>query len=232
MGNPIFEGLQGYARKMDVEMTYEEAKYAVDVFRNSYPEVKRLWKDMEKAAVFAIRNPGQVVGVGVPQTDREREYFDRICRPILPPIVSFKCTGTKVLEMILPSGRSLHYIDPRVRREKRIWQNQEYENDVIYYMAKDQQTKVWQETKTFGGHLVENADQAVSRDILVHGMKLADARGFQIVGHTYDEIVTLVPVNSGLGLKELCECMTQPPAWCGDAFPLGADGFESDIYRK
>jgi DNA polymerase len=232
MGNPIFEGLQGYARKMDVEMTYKEAKYAVDVFRNSYPEVKRLWKDMEKSAVFAIRNPGQVVGVGVPQTEREREYFDRICRPILPPIVSFKCTGTKVLEMILPSGRSLHYIDPRVRREKRVWQNQEYENDVIYYMAKDQQTKVWQETKTFGGHLVENADQAVSRDILVHGMKLADARGFSIVGHTYDEIVTLVPVNSGLGLKELCECMTQPPTWCGDAFPLGADGFESDIYRK
>ena len=92
-----------------------------------------------------------------------------------------KCSGTRVLEMILPSGRSLHYIDPRVRKEKREWQGQEYENDVIYYKAKDQQTKVWIETKTFGGHLVENVDQAVSRDILVHGMKLADARGFEIV---------------------------------------------------
>jgi DNA polymerase len=232
MNNPIYEGLQGYARKMGVEMNYDEAKHAVDVFRNSYPEVKWLWKDMERAAVFAIRNPGQIVGVGVPQSDRDREYFERIGRKIYEPILSFKCNGTKVLEMMLPSGRSLHYIDPRVRREKRVWQDQEYENDVIYYMAKDQQTKVWQETKTFGGHLVENADQAVSRDILVHGMKLADARGFQIVGHTYDEIVTLVPVNSGLGLKELCECMTDEPAWCKGNFPLGADGFESDIYRK
>jgi DNA polymerase len=232
MGNPLYDGLQAYARRMGVEMTYDEAKYAVEVFRESYPEVKRLWKDMERAAVYAIRHPGEFAGVGCPHTDRDREYFERINRPILDPILSFKCTGDKVLEMLLPSGRSLHYIDPRVRKEKRVWKEQEYENDVIWYKAKDQQTKVWMETKTFGGHLVENADQAVSRDILVHGMKLADKMGFEIVGHTYDEIVTLVPIDSGLGLKELCECMTTAPDWCGDAFPLGADGFESEIYRK
>ena len=232
MGNPIYEGLQAYARRMNVEMTYEEAKYAVDVFRQSYPEVKQLWRDMERAAAWAVRHPGHETGVGVPQTDRDREYFEQKNRPILEPLVSFKCTGTKVLEMILPSNRSLYYIDPRVAVEKRKWGDREYENDVIYYKAKDQKTKQWMETTTFGGHLVENADQAICRDVLVHGMKLADKAGFSVVGHTYDELITLVPATSGLGLKELRECMSRSPAWCGTALPLGASGYESEIYRK
>lgn len=231
-GNVIWTGLQGYARKMGIEMTQAEAEQSIRIFRESYPEVKQLWKDMERAAAHAIRHPGHITGVGVPQTDRDRDYFDRIGRVVLEPILSFKCTGSTVLEMMLPSGRSLHYIDPRVETVTKTWEGREYQQDVIHYKAKDQQTKQWMETETFGGHLVENADQAISRDILVHGMKLADARGFEIVGHTYDEIVTLVPIDGPLGLKELCECMTQAPAWCGDAFPLGASGFEDKIYRK
>ena len=231
-GNKIWTGLQGYARKMGVEMTKAESELSIQIFRESYPEVKRLWKDMERAAAFAIRHPGHITGVGVPQTDRDREYFDRTNRPVLDPILSFKCTGTRVLEMLLPSGRSLHYIDPRVEEVTKTWEGREYQQDVIHYKAKDQKTKQWMETETFGGHLVENADQAVSRDILVHGMKLADKMGFSIVGHTYDEIVTLVPIGGPLGLEELCGCMTVAPDWCGDSFPLGADGFESEIYRK
>ena len=231
-GNKIWTGLQGYARKMNVEMTQEEAVLAVQVLREAWPEVKLLWKDMERAAAFAIRHPGHITGVGVPQTDRDRDYFDRIGRQILDPILSFKCTGTRVLEMMLPSGRSLHYIDPRVDVQKKTWQGREYEQDVIYYKAKDQKTKQWLETETFGGHLVENADQAICRDVLVAGMKAADRAGFEIVGHTYDEIIALVPVTSSLGVKELCDCMTQSPSWCGSALPLGASGFESEIYRK
>jgi DNA polymerase len=231
-GNQIWTGLMGYARKMGVEMTKEEATLAVQVLRSSWPEVKRLWKDMERAAAFAIRHPGHLTGVGVPQTARDEEYYESIGRPVLPPLVSFLSTGKRVLEMLLPSGRSLHYIDPRVDVQKKTWQGHEYEQDVIYYKAKDQVTKVWLETDTFGGHLVENADQAICRDILVYGMKLADKAGFEIVGHCYDELVTLVPVDSGLGIKELCGCMTQSPAWCGDAFPLGAEGYEDIIYRK
>lgn len=241
-GNLILTGLRGYAQKMDVEMTHEEAVYAIQVFRESYPEVKQLWKDMERAAAFAIRNPGQIVGVGVPQTDRDKEYFAEQGRKILPPIVSFKCTGSRVLEMILPSGRSLHYIDPRVAKEDKVWKfkdphtgepkERKYKQDVIYYKAKDQKTKQWLETETFGGHLVENADQAICRDVLVNGMKLADKMGFEIVGSTYDEAITLVDIGGALGLKELVQCLVAPMPWAGDAFPLGADGFESEIYRK
>ena len=233
-GNLVLTGLRGYAAKMGVEMDQEQAKYAIQVFRESYPEVVWLWKDMERASAFAIRHPGQIIGVGVPQTKWEQESFEKLGRKIQDPIVSFKCTGTKVLEMLLPSGRSLYFIDPRVEEQEKEWKSRKYKQDVVFHKSRDQKTKQWVELPngTFGGRWVENADQAVSRDVLVYGMKNAIAAGFQVVGHTYDELITLVPLNAGLGVAELCACMTKAPNWCGDAFPLGAAGFEDVVYRK
>lgn len=237
-GNTVWTGLMGYAQKMGIEMTLEEATEAVRVFRSSYAEVKMLWKDMEQASVFATRHPGQLVGVGVPQTKREEEYFASKNRKVQEPILFFKATGAKVLEMILPAGRSLFYNDPRVVIEDKEYEDpktgqvRRYKQDVLYHKGKDQKTRQWVEVPTHGGPLVENADQAISRDILVHGMKLADQMGFEIVGSTYDELITLAPVNGNLGIDELCGCMSVEPGWTGGNFPLGASGFEDEIYRK
>lgn len=241
-GLPYWTGLMSYARKMDVEMSHEEAVYAVQVFRESYPEVKQLWKDMERAFAFAVRHPGHLTGVGVPHTKRDEEYFQEKGRKIYDPIISFLCHGTKILEMKLPSGRSLFYFDPRVEEETKKWEfkdpktgeprSREYQQDVLYYKSKDPKTKQWVEMDTFGGHLVENGDQAICRDVLVHGMKKADAMGFEICGSTYDEAITLVRIDSHLGVKELCDCLTDPPPFCGLDLPLAAEGIEDIIYHK
>ena len=231
-GLKTWNGLMGYARTMGVEMSHEDAVAAIQAYRTAYPEVKWLWRDMHNAAARAIRNPGQVVGVGVPLTDRDREYFERIGREIHDPLISFRCHGSKVLEMILPSGRSLHYLDPVAREEDAEWQGKPYKRTVIEYQGKEQGSQQWGAVTTHGGKWTENADQAVSRDILVHGMKLAEKRGFEIVLSTYDEIGALVPEDSPLGVKELCECMSTQPDWCKGQFPLLAEGFESKVYRK
>lgn len=232
-GDKIWTGLLGYARNMGVVMTLEEADKAIKIFRNAYPEVKHTWKDLERACIRAIKNPGQMVGVGSPSSDKEREYMISQGRnPNLDPIISFKCSGKKVLEMILPSGTSLHYIDPEVTEEDAIWNGKPYKRQKISYQGKEQNSANWGRVSTFGGKLFENADQKLSRDVLCNGLKNADAMGFEIVGHTYDEAVTLVPINSPLGVDQLCECMTRPTSWGGDAFPLGASGFEDVVYRK
>ena len=222
-GVKTWEGLMGYARAVcGVEMSKEDAILGIRVYREAYPEVKQLWYGMMRAAAYAIRHPGKESGVG-------KEY----------PLIYFICHGTKVLEMRLPSGRSLHYIDPRVVEvpvthdyKTLLPLDKPYVRDEITYQGKEQGKPAWGSIPTHGGKLVENADQSISRDVLVHGMKLADAAGFEIVGSTYDEIITIVPENSPLGVDELCACMTNAPAWCGDAFPLGAEGFEDKVYRK
>jgi hypothetical protein len=230
----------GYARKMGIELPKEVAVESISVLRKEWKEVTWLWKDMERAAAFAIRHPGHLTGVGVPELQWEFGLFERLGRKTLPPVLFFKCHSDKVLEMILPSGRPLYYWSPRVEVQHKTWTGmkdgrevtREYDQDVILYKAKDQKTGQWVETDTFGGHLVENADQGEARDILVDGLKEADRLGFEVVGHTYDEAVTLVRINSGLGVKELCACLSKKHPRYNGQLSLAAEGFEDEVYRK
>ena len=230
-GVKTWTGLLGYARALGVEMTLGEAQYAIQVFRDQYVEVVRYWKDIHRAAIHSIRNSGHLVGVGVPQTQKDQEYFEKLSRTVKEPRVSFLCHGTKVLEMKLPSGRSLHYINPEVRTEDAVYEGREYKRDMVYYWGKEMGGQVWGECVASPGRLTENSVQAIARDLLVYGMKLADQMGFPIVLHNYDEIGAVVPNDSPLGLPQLVECMTTSPSYALD-LPLAADGFESTYYRK
>jgi DNA polymerase len=231
-GDRIFTGLLGYAKALGVEMTPADAKYAIQVFRDTYTEVVWYWKDIHRAAVRAVRNPGQVLGVGVPYTEKDREWFEKTGHPSdWEPRVSFLCHGSKVLEMKLPSSRSIHYIQPEVRVEDAEWEGREYKRDVIYYWGKELGSQNWGECTASPGRFTENSVQAIARDLLVHGMKLADSKGFSIVLHSYDEIGAVVPENSPLGLPQLIECMAASPDYALD-LPLSADGCESPYYKK
>jgi DNA polymerase len=230
-GMAVWTGLLGYSRALGVEMTLEEAQKAIRVFRETYTEVTWYWKDIHRAAVHAIRNPGHLTGVGIPQTQRDQDYFGQLGRRVFEPRVSFLCHGTKILEMQLPSRRSLHYIKPEVRQEDAVYEGREYKRDTIYYWGKELGSQAWGECTASPGRFTENSVQAIARDILVNGMKLADRRGFPIVLHTYDEIGAVVPYTSGLGLPQLIECMTAPLDFAPD-LPLAADGAESVYYRK
>lgn len=232
-GNKTTSGLLAYALAMGVTMSREEAQKAISIFRKEYGEVKQMWKDLERAAVRAIKNPGQVVGVGVPANERDREYFISKGRAVdLDPILSFQCHGKKVLELKLPSGRSLHYLNPRVEESEAEYEGRKYTDRKIFYYGKLQNSSAWGTVPTFGGKLLENSAQAWARDILVNGMKEADREGFEIVGSVYDEIITVAPENSELTVAKLCECMTRKPSWMPDGVPISATGFAAPEYKK
>ena len=239
-GMRYWTGLMGYSRNMGIELPQEVASESIAILRQEWKEVTWLWKDMERAAAFAIRHPGHLTGVGVPELKWEFDLFDRLGRKVYEPRLSFKCHSDKVLELILPSKRPLFYWSPRVETQHKTWTGmkdgrqvtRKYDQDVIFYKAKDPKTKQWVETDTFGGHLVENADQGESRDVLVDGLKRADALGFEVVGHTYDEGVTLVDIDSNLGVPELCECLATPHERYKGELPLSAEGTEDIVYHK
>lgn len=127
------------------------------------------------------------------------------------------CVGKKLLWIELPAGRRLHYLRPVV------------ENGELSFEGKN--LGQWGRRKTWGGHLTENVVQAVARDVLAEGLLRADAAGFEIVGHSHDEIITLVPDGSPLGLPQLIAAMTAPISWA-DGLPLAAEGWEGECYRK
>lgn len=81
-------------------------------------------------------------------------------------------------------------------------------------------------------HNCENADQAISRDILVNGCHLANDMGFSIFGLYHDEMGTLVKKDwNAPTLEDLKFCMSQPPAWAPTMI-LGAEGYSGKFYKK
>ena len=117
------------------------------------------------------------------------------------------------LLMRLPSDRCLCY--PAAQAD-----------DGISYMGTNQYTRKFERIRTYGGKLSENATQAVARDLLAHGVLLAEERGFRPVMHVHDEIIA-----ENCTAEELAACMSTNPIWA-PGLPLAAAGFEAMWYRK
>lgn len=119
----------------------------------------------------------------------------------------------------LPSGRRLSYWGARI------------EDRQIVYMSQNQTTRKWESTTTWGGKLVENIVQAFARDILAWAMVRLEEKGFKIVFHVHDEIITEMP--EGTKWEDQAKIMEEPVPWAPElAKYLTADGYETKFYRK
>lgn len=219
-GNKTMTGLMGYAANMGVKLTAEQAYLAWETFRKAYPEVVELWKRYEKAAVKVLEI-GNAVRVGVVIFQRKKRK-----------------DGSVILRIQLPSGRGLHYINARVEVEmvQRKSDGEEYERKKLMYdgigHGVGQIVQGWGQVYTYGGKLTENIDQAISRDILVNGMLMADELGAEIVMHVHDEIVVESDDDPfAFGISDLKYCMETTPEWA-EGLLLAAEGWEGRYYKK
>lgn len=121
------------------------------------------------------------------------------------------------LRVQLPSGSYLSYPGARLQ------------DGVITYLGQNQYTRQWSRLSTYGGKLTENITQAVARELLVEGMLNAQALGYHIVLHVYDEAVAEDAPD--MPLAGFIEAMTMPTGW-GVGLPVVAKGFETDRYHK
>lgn len=123
------------------------------------------------------------------------------------------------LRIKLPSGRYLSYPDPKL------------DGNAIHYAAVSVYTKSWQRVYTYGGKIVENADQASSRDKMAYGMMKAEQAGYRHVLSIHDEGVTEVPREERYNDKDLSRIYAANDDW-NIGLPLAAKGFTTDRYRK
>jgi DNA polymerase len=132
--------------------------------------------------------------------------------------MAVRCDGAW-LRIKLPSGRCLCYPNPRL------------EGGSIEYRGINQYTRKWSWLKTYGGKLVENVTQAVSRDILAASMQGIEDAGYQIVLTVHDEIIAEAPDSPEFNAEHLASLMIAKPHWA-EGLPLAAAGFEAYRYRK
>jgi hypothetical protein len=200
-----WEKFQAYALTYGIKLTEQEAKDAVYGFRETYHEIPALWAALNNAVIRAVKANMCVFVNGLVVDGRD----------------------PRVMKIKLPSGRCLHYFEPRVIVDNKFGRPQ----DCVIYTQYD--SKGSRQSSLYGGLLTENVVQAIARDLLLAGMFAAEKAGFTILATIHDEIVTEVPLDSLLGLEDLLACMTKVPEWGSTmGFTLAAEGYTAPYYRK
>ena len=124
------------------------------------------------------------------------------------------------LRVKLPSGRSLCYPSIRIDDEGK-----------ISYFGINQYTRRWERLTTYAGKLVENITQSIARDVLAHGMVMADQNSYHVVASVHDELICEAPDSPLFTARHLSDLMVTPADWA-HGLPLAAEGFEAKRYRK
>ncbi len=189
-------------------------KHTVDTYRGRYPEVTQMWRDQEDAALMACKTPGRRV-----KAARGRNEW---------------VVEDGFLKTYLPSGRPLHYYDPKVVRKKTPWKNPDGSpvyKPAITFMGVDPFSKKWVRMDTYGGSLVENITQATARDLMAQAMVKAEDEGkYSVIMSVHDELVCEVDEGTG-DVREFERLMAHTPGWATGC-PVEAEGWIGKRYRK
>lgn len=138
----------------------------------------------------------------------------------------FRRVGTD-LHMVLPSGRPIIYRNAKVEDVIPSWEkgkkNPKLRQAVVYTSPRGFRNTL------YGGKLLENAVQAISRDILVDAMVRCIKEGLRVRFHVHDELV--VSARTSEEGHRAMQIMSTPPSWALD-FPLLVEADTMPRYAK
>lgn len=181
---------------LEMGLAEEELQPLVDAWRTSNPNIVQLWWDVDNAVKTTVRQRLDTETHGIRFRYRSGMLF-----------------------IVLPSGRQLCYVKPKMGTNK-------FGGDSVTYEGVGS-TKKWERIESYGPKFVENIVQAISRDILMYAMRTL-SHCF-IVGHVHDELI--IECSMDVSLDAVCEQMGRTPPWI-EGLNLRADGYETMFYKK
>ena len=181
---------------LEMGLAEEELQPLVDAWRTSNPNIVQFWWDVDNAVKTTVRQRFDTETHGIKFRYRSGMLF-----------------------IVLPSGRQLCYVKPKMGINQ-------FGGDSVTYEGVGS-TKKWERIESYGPKFVENIVQAISRDILMYAMKTL-SHCF-ICGHVHDELI--IECSMGVSLDAVCEQMGRTPPWIS-GLNLRADGYETMFYKK
>lgn len=181
---------------LEMGLSEEELQPLVDAWRTSNPNIVQLWWDVDNAVKTTVRQRLDTETHGIRFRYRSGMLF-----------------------IVLPSGRQLCYVKPKMGTNK-------FGGDSVTYEGVGS-TKKWERIESYGPKFVENIVQAISRDILMYAMRTL-SHCF-IVGHVHDELI--IEYGMDVSLDAVCDQMGRTPPWI-EGLNLRADGYETMFYKK
>ena len=184
---------------LDQGLSESELPGLIEDWRNSNPHIVQFWWDVEKAAIETVK-------------DHQDRAVGR---------VGFHYSAN-TLWLVLPSGRRLAYIKPKMRPNR-------FGRMAITFESLNAANK-WARGETYSGKLTENITQATARDLLAEAMWRMERAGLNIVGHVHDEVILEVPEGT-VTVDDVSSIMNQNPPWA-DGLPLSSSGYWGRYYFK
>lgn len=201
-----WKGMIDYAKKYGVTLTEQQAKEAVEAFREEYKPIVRMWYACGDAAIEAVLNPGSTVKAG--------------------RLLKFKSTN-RFLMMQLPSGRVLRWYMPKVESQLAPWGEMK---DVVTAMGINTFTRKWQRSKIIGSSFFQSSVQATAADIMRHGCLALHDVGYDLRMRIHDEFLALMPHGKG-SVEEMVEIIRDTPEWAA-GLPIDGAGWEGPRFKK
>ncbi|MEG0238761.1 hypothetical protein [Anaerorhabdus sp.] len=174
----------------------EELKPLVNAWRHTNPYIVKFWWDVDRVVKDCIKNRQSQ------ETHSIKFHYK-----------------SGMLFIVLPSGRQLAYVKPRIGENI-------FGGESVTYEGVGG-TKKWERLESYGPKFVENIVQAISRDILMFSMQALST--CRIVAHVHDEVI--IEANPAMSLEVVCQQMSKVPPWAKGLL-LDADGYECDFYQK
>jgi len=197
------EKFQLTAKQYGMEVSLEIAQSAVRAYREMYPRVPIFWKNIENAALSAIKNPGKRYRIGKLIWGMEGS--------------SLTCT--------LPIGRKLYYHDARIGTKQTLYGPK----PTMEYLGVKSPSKIFGRVHTWGGKLTENVVQAVARDCLYEKLlALEESEEHKPVLAVHDEGVA---ENEKQNLQGFLKTFGEIPDWA-PGLPIKVEGWAEKRYRK
>lgn len=190
----------------DVEgITKDLAATAINTYRDKYPAVCQMWKNLDLAAKMAVNEKGKRVTI-----NRVTFYV-----------------ADDFLWCVLPSGRKLAYYKPSLIQKEMPWGGTA---PVLHYWAVNSLTKKWNLESTYGGKLTENCVQAASRCLMADALLKMDDAGLRVLLSVHDEAICEADENF-MTLKQYENIMRTLPSWA-NGLPIDVEGFKNFRYKK
>lgn len=184
---------------LDMGLKEDELPEIISSWRDANPEIVKFWYAVEKAAIETVK-----------------DHNDRSVGRI-----GFQFSAN-TLWIVLPSGRRLAYIKPRLQPNR-------FGRMALTFEGLGANNK-WVRGETYSGKLTENITQATARDLLAEAMRRIELAGLGIVGHVHDEVILEVPKGQ-YTVDDVCSIMNQNPKWAED-LPLSSAGYTGAWYYK
>lgn len=239
----------------------EFCKMVVNLYRKEmYPEIPALWKASETAAIAAVQKSGEhycggdEIGIGAVSYFVKGDFLHcrlpsgRLLAYLYPEVHTrlnyrFKTRNKKgtvstiqfpVKRRDVPFFRVRDHAEQKATKAGKILlpdAPETFEQPHLSFMGRDTYTRVWKRCGTHGGTLVENYDQASSRDLLACSMDRVDQRDdMALLLSIHDEVVA-EGRRGACTLPEFEALVAEAPAWA-PGMPIAAEGWIGERLRK